>query len=113
MVLDWRNHADVTIIIVAAAVTVVVSSTVITSGATVGSIVGVPTIVSIVVFIRRPGVQETPYHRVLLGRLIVVLLFRGGVMPFPGHVVIIIFIFQFPIGEELEVLTVGQGLNIL
>jgi hypothetical protein len=33
-------------------------------------------------------------------------------VPFPGHV-IFIFIFQFPIEEELEVLTVGQGLVIL
>jgi hypothetical protein len=32
-------------------------------------------------------------------------------MPFLGHV--IIFIFQFPIEEELEVLTVGQGLIVL
>jgi hypothetical protein len=36
-------------------------------------------------------------------------------VPFPGHVIIVIFIFifQFPIEEELEVLTVGQGLVIL
>jgi hypothetical protein len=34
-------------------------------------------------------------------------------MPFPGHVVIIIFIFQFSVEEELEVLAVGQGLIVL
>jgi hypothetical protein len=34
-------------------------------------------------------------------------------MSFPGHIVIIIFIFQFPIEEELEVLYIGQGLIIL
>jgi hypothetical protein len=34
-------------------------------------------------------------------------------MPFLGHVVIVIFIFQFPVEEELEVLTVGQGLVVL
>jgi hypothetical protein len=34
-------------------------------------------------------------------------------MPFPRHVVVIIFIFQFPIEEELEVLTIGQGLIVL
>jgi hypothetical protein len=32
-------------------------------------------------------------------------------VPFPGHV--IVFIFQFPIEEELEVLAVGQGLIVL
>jgi hypothetical protein len=35
------------------------------------------------------------------------------VVPFLEHVIIVIFIFQFPIEEELEVLTVGQGLIIL
>jgi hypothetical protein len=34
-------------------------------------------------------------------------------VPFPGHVVVIIFIFQFPVGEELEALTIGQGLIVL
>jgi hypothetical protein len=34
-------------------------------------------------------------------------------VPFLGHVVIVIFIFQFPIEEELEVLAVGQGLVVL
>jgi hypothetical protein len=115
MVLDWRNRADVTIIIAAAAITAIVSSTVITSGAivTVTSVIGVPTVISVVVFVRQPGTQETPYRRVLLGRLIVILLFRWGLVPFPGHVVVVIFIFQFPIEEELEVLTVGQGLVVL
>jgi hypothetical protein len=114
MALDWRNCAGVAIIIAAAAVTAVFSGTVITSGAiiAIGFIVGVPTVISVVIFIRRPGVQKTPCHRVLLGRLIIILLFRG-VMPFLGHVVIIIFIFQFPIEEDLEVLVVGQGLIII
>jgi hypothetical protein len=68
-------------------------------------------VVSVVIFIRRPGAQETPYRWVLLGLLIIILLFRGGVVPFPGHV--IIFIFKFPIEEELEVLTIDQGLIVL
>jgi hypothetical protein len=34
-------------------------------------------------------------------------------MPFPGHIIVVIFIFQFPVEEELEVLTVGQGLIVL
>jgi hypothetical protein len=34
-------------------------------------------------------------------------------MPFPGHVIVVIFIFQFPIDEELKVLAVGQGLIVL
>jgi hypothetical protein len=110
MMLDWRNRADVAIVITAAAVAVIVSGTIITGGAivTIGSIVGVP----VAVFVRRHGAQETPCHRVLLGRLVVILLFRGRVVPFPGHVVFI-FIFRFPVQEELEVLTVGQGLIIL
>jgi hypothetical protein len=112
---DWRNHADVTIVIGVASVAAIVSGTVITGGAVViiGSVVGVPTVIGIpaIVFVRRPGAQETPWHWVLLGRLIVILLFRGGVMPFSGHVVI--FIFRFPVEEELEVLTVDQGLVIL
>jgi hypothetical protein len=33
-------------------------------------------------------------------------------LPFPGHV-IIIFIFQFPVEEELEVLAIDQGLIVL
>jgi hypothetical protein len=90
--LDWRNRADVAIVITAAAVTAIVSGTVITGGVIVaiGSVVGVPTIISVIVFVRRPGAQETPYHRVLLGRLLVILLFRGGVVPFLGHIIIII-----------------------
>jgi hypothetical protein len=32
---------------------------------------------------------------------------------FPGHIAVIIFIFQFPIEEELEVLAVDQGLVVL
>jgi hypothetical protein len=34
-------------------------------------------------------------------------------VPFPEHVIIIIFIFQLPVEEELEVLSVDQGLIIL
>jgi hypothetical protein len=115
MTLDWRNCADVAIIIAAAAVAAIDSGTVITSGAiiTVGSVVIVPTVVSVVVFVRWPGAQETPYHRVLIGRLIVILLFRGGVVPFLGHIVIVIFIFQFSIEVELKVLAIGQGLVVL
>jgi hypothetical protein len=90
MALDWRNRADVAIIITTVTVAAVVFGTVITSGAivAVGSVVGVP----IIIFVRWPGAQETP---------------------FPGHVIIVIFIFQFPVEEELEVLAVGQGLIVL
>jgi hypothetical protein len=34
-------------------------------------------------------------------------------VPFPGHIIVIVFIFQFLIKEELEVLTIGQGLIVL
>jgi hypothetical protein len=34
-------------------------------------------------------------------------------VPFPGHIIVIIFIFQFTIEEELEVLAIGQGLVVL
>jgi hypothetical protein len=118
-VLDWRNHADITIIITVAA-TAIISGIIITGGAiiAVGSavrvpVVGVPAVISIIVLVRQPGVQETPCRWVLLGRLIIILLFRGGVMPFPGHIVIVIFIFQFPIEKEQEVLAIGQGLIVL
>jgi hypothetical protein len=33
-------------------------------------------------------------------------------VPFLGHIVVVVFIFQFPAMEELEVLTIGQGLII-
>jgi hypothetical protein len=102
MTLDWRNRADVAIVIAATTVAAIVSDT----GMTGGAIVAVASI-------RRPGAQETPCRRVLLGRLVILLLFRGGVVPFPGHVIIIIFIFQFPIEEKLEVLAIGQGLIVL
>jgi hypothetical protein len=94
MALDWRNRADVAIIITAATVAAIIFGTVITGGAiiTIGSVIGVPAIVSVVIFIRWPGTQETPCRWVLLGRLIIILLFRG-VVPFPGHVVVDIFIF--------------------
>jgi hypothetical protein len=34
-------------------------------------------------------------------------------VPFPRHIIIVFFIFQFPVEEELEVLIVGQGLVVL
>jgi hypothetical protein len=34
-------------------------------------------------------------------------------VPYPRHIIVVIFIFQFPIEEELEVLTIGQGLVVL
>jgi hypothetical protein len=58
MVLDWRNRADVTIIIAAAAAAIL-SDTIIPGGAiiTIGSairvpVIGVPAVISVVVFIR-------------------------------------------------------------
>jgi hypothetical protein len=96
-VLDWKNRADITIIITVATVTAVVSGTIVAGGAIVpvNSIVGVPAIVSIIVFIGRPSAQETSCRRVFLGRLIIVLLFRGGVVPFLGHIiVVIVFVFS-------------------
>jgi hypothetical protein len=111
VVLDWRNRIDITIVITAAVIATIVSGTIVAGGAiiAVNSVIGVPA----VVFIGRPGTQETSSHRVFLGRLVIVLLFWGGIMPFPGHIIVVIFIFQFPIEEELEVLTIGQGLIIL
>jgi hypothetical protein len=82
------NRADITIIIVAAAI---ISST-ITAGEAiiaVDSVIGVLT----VIFIERPGAQEASCRQVFLDRLITVLLFRGGVVPFPGHIIVVIFIF--------------------
>jgi hypothetical protein len=103
--LDWRDRADITIVITATAVTVVVSGTIVANGAiiAVDSVVEVPAVVSIVVFIGQLGAQETSCHRVFLGRFIIVVLFRGGVVPFLGHIVVVVFIFQFPIEEEPEV----------
>jgi hypothetical protein len=113
--LDWRDRADITIVITAITVAAVVSGTIVAGGAivTVDSVVRVPTVVSIVVFIGWLGAQETSCRQVFLSRLVVILLFWGGVMPFPGHIIIVFFMFQFPIEEELEVLTVGQGLIVL
>jgi hypothetical protein len=34
-------------------------------------------------------------------------------MSFPGYIIVVIFIFQFPIEEELEVLAIGQGHIVL
>jgi hypothetical protein len=107
-VLDWRDRADITIVITAVVVGAVISSTIIAGGA----IVAVDSVVSIVVFIGRLGAQETSYRQVFLGQPVVLLLFRG-VVPFSGHIIVIVFIFQFPIKEELEVLTIGQGLIVL
>jgi hypothetical protein len=59
----------------AAPIVAIISSAVLTRGAviTIGSIIGVPTIVFVVVLVGRPGTQETPYCRVLLSRLVVVI----------------------------------------
>jgi hypothetical protein len=94
------NRADITIIITAAAIATIISGTIVAGEAIVA-------IVFIIVFIGRPGTQEASCHQVFLGRHIAVLLFRGGVVPFPGHIIITVFIFQFPVKEELEVLAVG------
>jgi hypothetical protein len=61
MMLDWRNRTNIAIIIVTATVAAVFSGTVITSRAivAVGSVIGVPAVVSVVIFVRRPGAQET------------------------------------------------------
>jgi hypothetical protein len=113
--LDWRDSVDITIVITAIAVVAVVSGTIIAGGAIVAvdSIIGVPAVVSIIIFIGRLGAQETSCRWVFLGRLIIVLVFWGGVVPFLGHIIVVVFIFQFPIEEELEVLVVGQGLVVL
>jgi hypothetical protein len=39
--------------------------------------------------------------------------FRGGVVPIPRLVVIIVLVFQFPVEKELEILTIGHGLIVL
>jgi hypothetical protein len=107
--LDWGNCADITIVITTTAVTAVVSGTIVAGEAiiAINSVIGVPAAVFIVVFSGLPDTEEASYHRFFLSQLITVLLFRGGVVPFPGHIVVIIFNFQFPIKEELEVLAVG------
>jgi hypothetical protein len=103
-VLDRRTCANIAV--AAAPIAVIISSVVIT-----GRAVGVPTVVSIIVFVGRPGAQETPYCRVVLSRLVVFLLFQGGVVPIPRLVVILVF--QFPVEKELEILAIGQGLIVL
>jgi hypothetical protein len=110
--LDWRTCANIAV--AAAPVAAIISSTVITRRAiiTIGSVVGVPVIVSIVIFVGWPGAQETPCRQVLLGRLIIVI-FCGGVVPIPRLVIIIILIFQFPVEKELEILAIGQELIVL
>jgi hypothetical protein len=74
-------------------VAAIISSTVITGGVviTISSIIGVPTVVSIVILVRWPGAQETPYRRVLLSRLIIVV-FRG-VVPIPRLIIVIVLVF--------------------
>jgi hypothetical protein len=88
---EWRNHTNITIIITTATVATVVSDTIVAGGAIVAvdSVVRVPAVISI----GQPGVQETSCRLVFLGRLIVIVLFRGGVMPFLGHIVVIVFVF--------------------
>jgi hypothetical protein len=73
--LDRRTCADIAI--AAAPVAAIISSAIVTRRAviTIGSIIEVPTVVSIIVFIGRPGTQETPCRRGLLSRLVVFLLF--------------------------------------
>jgi hypothetical protein len=114
-VLDWRDRTDITIVITAITVAAVVSGTIVAGGAIVAidSVVRVPAIVSIVVFIGWLGAQETSCRQVFLSWLVVILLSWGGVVPFPRHIIIFFFIFQFPVEEELEVLIVGQGLVVL
>jgi hypothetical protein len=70
-------------------------------------------VVTIVIFIRWPSAQETPYRSVLLSRLIVFLFFWGGVVPIPRLIIVVLLVFQFPVKKELEILTIGQGLIIL
>jgi hypothetical protein len=108
MALDRRTCADITI--TAAPIATIISSAVVTRGAviTIDSIIGVP---AVVVSIGRPGAQETLCRRVLLSRLVIFLLFRGGVIPIPRLIVVLVF--QFPVEKELEILAIGQGLIIL
>jgi hypothetical protein len=91
------------------------SSAIVTRGAviTIDSVVGVPAVVSVIIFIGWPGMQETPCHRVLLSRLIVFLLFWGWVVPIPRLIIVVVLVFQFPVEKELEILAIGQGLIIL
>jgi hypothetical protein len=110
--LDQRTCANITV--TAAPVAAIISSTVVTGRVviTIGSVIGVPAVISVVIFIGRPGAQETPYRWVLLSWLVIVI-FRGRVVPIPRLVVIIVLIFQFPVEKELEILTIGQELIIL
>jgi hypothetical protein len=94
MSLDRRTCADIAIAV--APVAAIISNAVVTGGAviTIGSIIGVPAVISVVILIGRPGAQETPYHRVLLSQLVVVV-FRGGVVPIPRLIVIIVLVLIF------------------
>jgi hypothetical protein len=75
MMLDRRTCTDIAI--AAATVTTIISSTIIIGGAiiTIGSVVRVPAVISIIVFVGRPSVQETPCHWILLSQLVIFLLF--------------------------------------
>jgi hypothetical protein len=70
-------------------------------------------IIIIFVVFRRLATQEASCYQVFLGRCVIDFFLRGGEVPLPGHVVIAIFIFQFVVEEELEVLAIGQGFIIL
>jgi hypothetical protein len=102
MVLDRRTCAN--IIVAAAPIIEIISSAVVTGRAviTIGPVVEIP----VIVFVGWPGVQEIAYHQVLLSRL-VIFAFRGGVVPFPRLVVIIVLVFQFPVQKELEILAIN------
>jgi hypothetical protein len=99
-VLDWGNCANITIIIAAATVAAVVSGTIITGEAI--------TVVDSIIIFRSPpsssssSSSDDPVHEKLL-----------AIMPFLGHIIIVIFIFQYTVKEELEVLAVGQGLIVI
>jgi hypothetical protein len=112
-VLDRRTCADITV--AAVPIAAIISSAIVTGRAviTIGSIVGVLAVVSIIVFIGRPGAQETPCRRVLLSQLIIFLFFQGGVIPIPRLIVVVVLVFQFPVEKELEILSIGQGLIVL
>jgi hypothetical protein len=69
-------------------------------------------IIVIFIVLQRPTTQEAYCCRVFLGRWGIDFFLRGGEVPLPGHIVVIIFI-HFPTKEELEIFAVGQGFIIL